>query len=106
MIYGPVAVAAGGTGLSALPVEGSVLLGGASAIGSTAPGAPGQILAVGSSGVPIFQDYNYAYPFSIVYTASGSITIPNGITGIKVSLIGGGGAGASRNTNPGAGGKG
>ena len=73
-VTGTVAVANGGTGLTSAGTSGNVLTSNGSAFTSTAP--------------------SYAGQRAQVFTASGTFTVPSGVTAFKVTLCGGGGGGA------------
>jgi hypothetical protein len=87
-----ITVAKGGTGLTAVGTSGNVLTSNGSAWVSSAPASGG-----GGRGQ--------------VFTSSGTFTVPTGVTGVKVTVIGGGGGGGnatktSTSGNPSVGGGG
>lgn len=105
----PLPIASGGTGAStaatartalglgtyavlAVPVAAStkVMLG--DAVSVTAEGATGQILVGNTGAAPTWA--TLAGVLGQVFTATGTFTIPAGITALKVTTIGGGGSGA------------
>ena len=92
---GPLSVAKGGTGATAL-ASGSVLVGnGTSIVSLVAPGTTGNVLTSNGSTWTSAAGGGYAGFSTVVFEASGSWTPPSGITRAVISCIGGGGGGGS-----------
>ena len=103
-ISGTLPVASGGTGATTLTANAVLVGNGTSAVTAVAPGTTGNLLT--SNGTTWASTAPPAGGFSnvVVFTASGSWTIPAGITKAKVTVTGGGGGvtGASNGSSSGA----
>jgi hypothetical protein len=94
---GPLAVAKGGTGATAL-ASGSVLVGnGTSIVSLVAPGTTGNVLTSNGSTWTSAAGGGYAGFSTVLFAASGSWTPPTGITRAVIYCIGGGGGGGTVN---------
>lgn len=97
------AVADGGTGASSFTQNHLVLGNGTSPLNGNmvAPGANGNLL-VSNGTTWVSQTPNYVGHRAQVFTSSGTFTIPTGITALKVTVVGGGGAGNNVSMGTGA----
>jgi hypothetical protein len=90
-----VTVPQGGTGASSLTAN-SVLLGnGTSAIQAVAPSTSGNVLTSNGTTWASLPAAGGGFTNIVVFTSSGTWTIPAGITKAKVTVVGGGGGGQS-----------
>jgi hypothetical protein len=95
---GPLSVAKGGTGATAL-ASGSVLVGnGTSIVSLVAPGTTGNVLTSNGSTWTSAAGGGYAGFSTVVFEASGSFTVPAGITRAVITCMGGGGGGGTTAT--------
>jgi hypothetical protein len=94
---GTVSVAQGGTGATSLTANAVLVGNGTSAVSGIAAGASGNLLT--SNGTSWASASPPASGFSnlVVFSASGTFTIPAGITKIKATIVGGGGSGGGAN---------
>ncbi|CAB4121233.1 hypothetical protein UFOVP10_59 [uncultured Caudovirales phage] len=97
-ISGTLGAANGGTGLSTIPLNNVVLGNGTSAVQTVAPGTAGNVLTSNgttwSSSAATGTTGPRAQLFTTVATGQ-TFTIPAGITNLKVTVVGGGGASGS-----------
>ena len=92
-----VSVAQGGTGAATLTANAVLVGNGTSAVSAIAPSTSGNLLTSNgtswASSAPPASGFNNL----VVFAASGTFTIPAGITKIKATIVGGGGGGGGAN---------
>jgi hypothetical protein len=92
-------VADGGTGVSTLSANAVLLGNGTSALQTVAPGTSGNVLTSnGTTWTSAAVASSYVGPNFQAFTASGTFTVPAGITKVAVTVIGGGGGGGGDST--------
>jgi hypothetical protein len=92
-VTGTLPVANGGTGATSLTANNVILGNGTSAVQVVAPGTSGNVLA--SNGTTWQSVAPVTNVSATVFTASGTFTIPTGVTRVKMTIVGGGGGGGS-----------
>ena len=89
---GTLSAANGGTGAATLTANNVVLGNGTSAVQFVAPSTNGNVLTSnGTTWTSATPAVGYAGVAATAFTASGTFTIPTGITRVKISVVGGGG---------------
>jgi len=101
----PITVSDGGTGASTLTSNNVLLGAGTSAVTFVAPGSSGNVLTSDGSTWTSAAGGGYAGFSTVVFEASGSFTVPAGITRAVITCMGGGGGGGTT-TNSNVGGSG
>jgi hypothetical protein len=95
-LTGAVPVANGGTGVSTITANNVILGNGTSAVQVVAPSTSGNVLT--SNGTTWVSSTPSGGGFigarGQVFTSSGTFTVPTGVTAVKVTMCGGGGAGS------------
>lgn len=86
----PLPVASGGTSSATLAANNVLLGNGTSALQAVAPSTTGNVLT--SNGTTWTSAAPRAGAFGQVFTSSGTFTIPVGVTALKITVVGGGGA--------------
>ena len=94
-VTGTVAVGNGGTGSTTLPTNNVLLGNGTSALQAVAPSTSGNVLTSNGTTWQSIAPSGGGFTSMVVFTASGTWTIPAGITKAKVTIQGAGGGGAS-----------
>ena len=94
-VTGTVAVGNGGTGSTTLTVNNVLLGNGTSALQAVAPSTSGNVLTSNGTTWQSIAPSGGGFTSMVVFTASGTWTIPAGITKAKVTIQGAGGGGAS-----------
>ena len=93
-VTGTVAVGNGGTGSTTLTVNNVLLGNGTSALQAVAPSTSGNVLTSNGTTWQSIAPSGGGFTSMVVFTASGTWTIPAGITKAKVTIQGAGGGGA------------
>ena len=98
-------VASGGTGAATLAANNVLLGNDTGAVQTVAPGTAGNVLtSVGGTWASAAAPSSYAGPNSQTFNASGTFTVPAGITTVYVAVMAGGGGAAGGSSNIGIGG--
>jgi hypothetical protein len=87
------AVADGGTGVSSLSANAVILGNGTSAVQTVAPGTSDNVLK--SNGTTWISAVLLLGTRGQVFTSSGTFTVPEGVTAVKATVVGGGGNGGN-----------
>ena len=87
------AIGSGGTNSTATPTAGGAVYGTGTAMAITAAGTTGQVLTSQGSSAPIWAAAGGGIGGMQTFTASGTFTIPTGVTKVKVTVTAGGGGG-------------
>lgn len=104
-VSGTLGLANGGTNATSTPVAGSVIIGTGSAYSATAAGTAGQVLVSNGSSAPTWGSAGGQLQAAL-FSTSGTWTAPANVTRVKVTVIGGGGAGGFSGQTGGRGGYG
>ena len=95
-VTGTVAVANGGTGLTTTPANGALDIGnGTGFTRTTLSAGTGISITNGSGSISIAASSSLTGIAATTFTANGTFTIPAGVTRIKITVVGGGGTGAT-----------
>ena len=98
-------VASGGTGAATLAANNVLLGNDTGAVQTVAPGTAGNVLtSVGGTWASAAAPSSYAGPNSQTFDASGTFTVPAGITTVYVAVMAGGGGAAGGSSSIGIGG--
>jgi hypothetical protein len=93
-VTGTLPVANGGTGAATLAANNVLLGDGTNALQAVAPGTTGNVLTSnGTTWSSTAPTLSFAGSSGQVFTASGTFTVPVGVSAVKVTLVGGGGGG-------------
>ena len=93
-------VASGGTGAATLALNNVLLGNDTGAVQTVAPGTAGNVLtSVGGTWASAAAPSSYAGPNSQTFDASGTFTVPAGVTTVYVAVMAGGGGGSGGNGN-------
>lgn len=102
MTTGTVIVAEGGTGATTLAANNVLLGNGTSAIQAVAPSTSGNVLTSNGTTWASLPAAGGGFTNIVVFTSSGTWTIPAGVTKAKVTVVGAGGGGGSGFTSSGS----
>jgi len=99
LAFANIAVANGGTGATTLTANAVLIGNGTSAISSVAPGTTGNILTSNGTAWTSAAAPTGGFSNVVVFTSSGSWSVPAGVTKCKVTVTGGGGGVVGRSNN-------
>lgn len=90
-------VANGGTGLSTTPTNGKLLIGNGTGYTLANLTAGANMTITNAAGSITLNSTSQSGANSRLFTSSGTFTVPDGVTSVKVTVFGGGGGGANCN---------